>query len=243
MASRTHSERALSNAYSWVALALSAIAGAVDGIGYLLLFHIYTSHMSGNTVGMMLHIAGGNWHEAWRHLEPIVVFFLGIVAGIALTDLLVALKIARMFSIVAGLELVLLAAFLALSRSPHQWLVVWPAGAMGVQNAMLRRVGHHRVRTTFITGMITNAAQGLVEMIQAFVRRSGAREKLADFAFFGAIWVCFACGGIVAGLLFIGHGRWALLLPLSGLALLIAHDLVRPLANTPLEQASGQRSG
>lgn len=224
-----------------MALALAAIAGAVDGIGYLLLYHIFTSHMSGNTVAMMLHVASGNWHESWRHLEPVIVFFLGIVAGLALTDILADLRVARMFSIVAGFELLLLVVFLLLAHPPKQWMVVWPACAMGVQNAMLRRVGHHKVRTTFITGMLTNTAQGLVDGFRALFSGSGkARENFSDFAFYGGIWLCFACGGIFAAFLALKHGTQALLLPIGALAILVAYDIVKPLTVTPAEQASGK---
>lgn len=241
MAQPQHSERQLSNEYSWMALALAAVAGSVDGTGYLLLYHIFTSHMSGNTVAMMIYVAGGNWHEAWRHIEPIIIFFFGIVAGIALTDLLVALRVARMFAVIAGLEFILLIAFFAFAHPPQQWMVVWPAGAMGLQNAMLRRVGHYKVRTTFVTGMLTNTAQGLVETVQALATRADdAREKFGDFLFYGGIWLCFACGGIVAGIIALGHGTEALLLPLSGLALLIGYDLVAPVTEMPVEQASGE---
>jgi uncharacterized membrane protein YoaK (UPF0700 family) len=236
-----HSERKLSNRYSWIALALSGIAGAVDGIGYLLLAHIFTSHMSGNTVAMMIHVASGDWREAWRHIEPIVVFFCGIVAGIALTDMLLTLRVTRMFSIVAGLEFVLLVIFFALAHPPAQWMVVWPASAMGVQNAMLRRVGHHNVRTTFVTGMLTNTAQGLVEAIQGLLGHSEeAGKKFADFAFYGGIWLCFACGGIIAAFIALRHGTVALLLPLSGLAVMILYDLMWPVTAEPIEQASEQ---
>jgi uncharacterized membrane protein YoaK (UPF0700 family) len=169
-----------------------------------------------------------------------VVFFFGIAAGIALTDILVALRITRMFAIVAGLEFLLLVIFLLLARPPQQWMVVFPASAMGVQNAMLRRVGHHRVRTTFVTGMLTNTAQGLVETIHAMIERSGeAPQKFADFAFYGGIWLCFACGGIIAAFIALRYGATALALPIGALAVLICYDIVRPVTKTPLEQASG----
>ena len=239
MAEPKSSERDLAQQYSWIALALAAIAGAVDGIGYLLLYRIFTSHMSGNTVAMMLDVANGNWHEAWRHFEPVIVFFSGIVLGLTLTDVLVALRVARMFTLVAGIELVFLVIFLILAHPPQQWMVVWPACAMGVQNAMLRRVGHHKVRTTFITGMLTNTAQGLVDGFRALFARSGkAREKFSDFAFYGGIWLCFATGGIFAAFLALKHGSEALLLPIGALAILVAYDVVNPLAVTTPEQAS-----
>lgn len=224
-------ERQLSQRYSWLALALTLIAGATDGIGYLLLAHIFTSHMSGNTVAMTLSAASGNWREAWRHIEPIVVFFAGIVCGLALTDLLSAVKIRRMFSIVAGTETALLLAFLALARPPEQWMVVFPAAAMGIQNAMLRRVGHHRVRTTFVTGMITNAAQGLVEAVRsAVMNEQSAKKSFGDFLFYGAIWMLFAGGGICGALLCLRYGATALWLPVGSLLALIGCDLYRPVA-------------
>ena len=228
----------LKNSGSWIAFAMAAIAGSVDGIGYLLLYHVFTSHMSGNTVAMMIYVANGNWHEAWRHIEPIVIFFCGIVAGIALTDVLVARRVSRAFAVVASVELVLLIVFVALAHPAQQWMVVWPAAAMGIQNAMLRRVGHHKVRTTFVTGMLTNTAQGLVESVQALYRHSAqVREKAADFVFYGGIWLCFAVGGILAAFAELRYGSVALVLPIVGLAALIARDAVHPL--TDLEQASG----
>ncbi|HEY9180657.1 MAG TPA: YoaK family protein [Candidatus Baltobacteraceae bacterium] len=234
-------ERKLSDRYSWIALAMAAIAGSVDGIGYLLLYHVFTSHMSGNTVEMMIQVAGGNAHEAWRHLEPVVVFFFGIVGGVTLTDILLARRVTRIFAVVASLEFVLLVVFLLLAHPAQQWMVVWPASAMGVQNAMLRRVGHHSVRTTFITGMLTNTAQGLVETVRALYRRSDeTAQKFSDFAFYGGIWLCFAAGGIFAAFIEMRRGPIALLLPLSGLAVLIVHDLLDPVAKAPPGQASGE---
>ncbi|HET9095867.1 MAG TPA: YoaK family protein [Candidatus Baltobacteraceae bacterium] len=167
-------------------------------------------------------------------------FSRGICIGLALTELLIALRIARMFAVVAGFELVLLVIFMLLAHPARQWMVVWPACAMGVQNAMLRRVGHHKVRTTFITGMLTNMAEGLVQTIAELAARSGhAREKFADFAFYGGIWLSFACGGIFAAFLALSHGSAALLLPIAALAILVAYDVVSPVTATPAEQASG----
>lgn len=227
-----------------MALVMAAIAGAVDSIGYLLLAHIFTSHMSGNTVGMMLHVATGNWIEAWRHFEPIVIFFGAICAGIALTDLLTAMRITRVFTVIGCLELGLLIAFLLLAHPAQQWMVVWPASAMGLQNAMLRRAGHHAVRTTFITGMITNAAQGLVEALHGlFVHSDDAQEKFLDYLFYSGIWLCFAVGGVFAAFLEVRYGLMALLLPIGGLALMIVLDLWSPVTKSPGEQASGNAAG
>ena len=227
------SARALSRRYSWVALALSAIAGSVDGIGYLLLFHVFTSHMSGNTVGAIVHLASGGWREAWLHTEPIVAFFLGIIVGLALTDIVLAVKSPRVFAIVSGAELLFLVAFVAVARPAAQWMLVLPAAAMGVQNAMLRRAGDHRVRTTFITGMMTNTAQGLVETVRSHILRDGKqREHFADFAFYGGILVCFAAGGVAGAFLEMSGRALAMLLPICGLSALLVADLFAPFTET-----------
>lgn len=224
---------------------MAGIAGAVDSIGYLLLAHIFTSHMSGNTVGMMMHVATGNWPEAWKHFEPIVIFFVAICVGIGLTDVLTALRVTRTFAIIGGLELALLVAFFVMADQAQQWMVVWPASAMGIQNAMLRRAGHHRVRTTFITGMITNAAQGFVEAVHGLLSRSeDAGQKFADYLFYSAIWLSFAAGGVLAAYLKVRFGNDALLLPIAALAALVLLDLFNPITQPPEErQASGEGAG
>ncbi len=204
--------------YPWAAFALSFIAGGVDAIGYLVLFGIFTSHMSGNTVGMTVDVAQGHWAQAWRHFEPVAVFFAGVVAGIGLADLLQGRKVSRMFSIVAALEVALLVGFIFLTKGPAQLAVLLPAAAMGIQNALLRRAGAHNVRTTFITGMITNAAQGLVE------------RNVRNFSFYGGIWVCFAAGGVIGAWIELSHGAVSTLFPVGCLAILIACDLFTPLA-------------
>jgi uncharacterized membrane protein YoaK (UPF0700 family) len=232
-----HSERQLAQRYSWIALALALIAGSTDGIGYLLLAHVFTSHMSGNSVAMTIYVASSNWRESWRHFEPIVFFFGGIVAGLVMSDVMTEIKLLRMFSVVAGMEIVLLIAFLFLSRPPRQWMVVFPAFAMGIQNAMLRRVGHHRVRTTFVTGMLTNAAQGLVDSVRAYAaREKDAREKVQDYIFYSGIWALFAGGGICGAAIELRHGSVALWLPVGLLGILIACDLYRPFAEAPVPE-------
>jgi uncharacterized membrane protein YoaK (UPF0700 family) len=96
------------------------------------------------------------------------------------------------------------------------------------------------VRTTFITGMLTNTAQGLVEAIRASAVRSGeAREKFAEFAFYGGIWLSFACGGVLSAFLALQHGAIALVLPICGLAALIVYDVITPTTKSPAQQASG----
>ena len=44
-------------------LILAFTAGFVDAVGYIVLFQIFTAHMSGNTVAMCVHFSRQNWAE------------------------------------------------------------------------------------------------------------------------------------------------------------------------------------
>ncbi len=218
-------QREIAKQYWWIALYLSAIAGSVDGIGYLLLAHIFTSHMSGNTVTFTIDVASGNWKAAWRHLEPIAVFFAGALLGMALTGILLKLRFSRIFGAVAAIEAAFLVVFLLLAHPAMQWMVLWPAAAMGIQNALLRRVGGQPVRTTFITGMLATAANKL------------ASCEFAEFAFYASIWICFAAGGITGAFIELRNGPAALLEPIAALALLGGWDAVRPITRIAANRA------
>src|SRR3954469_25182400 len=64
-----------------LACALSALAGYVDGIGYLQLGGLFVSFMSGNSTRMGVAIAHGHWQTAAEALGLIVLFVTGAAAG------------------------------------------------------------------------------------------------------------------------------------------------------------------
>src|ERR1700753_2130532 len=64
-----------------LACALSALAGYVDGIGFLHLGGLFVSFMSGNSTRMGVSLAEGNWRGAGDALELIALFVRGARAG------------------------------------------------------------------------------------------------------------------------------------------------------------------
>jgi uncharacterized membrane protein YoaK (UPF0700 family) len=189
----------------------------VDAIGFLLLAHVFTSHMSGNTVKLTVAVASGNWQEVAWYGCAIGAFVAGAIVGLLALEAAAVREVARTFGLVASIELVLLLAFAGLARPPQEWMLSLPAAAMGVQNALLRRVGRRGVRTTVVTGMLVHFAHALV-----LRSRKGV-------ALYGLIWISFAAGGIAGAYLDYGYGPVALLLPIAGLFALICVDLVKPL--------------
>jgi uncharacterized membrane protein YoaK (UPF0700 family) len=64
-----------------LACALSALAGYVDGIGFLHLGGLFVSFMSGNSTRMGVSLAAGNWSAAAEALILIALFVLGAACG------------------------------------------------------------------------------------------------------------------------------------------------------------------
>src|ERR1700738_218226 len=64
-----------------LACALSALAGYVDGVGFLHLGGLFVSFMSGNSTRMGVSLAEGHWRSAVEALGLIVLFVIGAAAG------------------------------------------------------------------------------------------------------------------------------------------------------------------
>jgi len=64
-----------------LACALSAVAGYVDGIGFLQLGGLFVSFMSGNSTRMGVSLAAEDWTGAIQALALIALFVIGAAAG------------------------------------------------------------------------------------------------------------------------------------------------------------------
>src|SRR5207253_3805954 len=85
---------------------LSALAGYVDGIGFLHLGGLFVSFMSGNSTRMGVSLADGQWSGALDALGLIVLF----VAGAAIGSLIVLGRSAHRQAVLLLVEALLLAA-------------------------------------------------------------------------------------------------------------------------------------
>lgn len=236
---------------------LAWAAGGVDAVGYLTLFHLFTAHMSGNSAAMGAEVGRGAWTEGFRRLFPIPVFVAGVALGAVVTETGLRRKAVRPLLPTLGLEVALLAGFLfwghalqgqrelhAPAGPAYYGLAALPALAMGVQNAALRRVGKVNVRTTYVTGMLTNFTETAVEVgywlrdrtkgrgrrrLLLALRVAPRRPAARRISLFGGIWAVYVVGALLGGALQGRWGFWALLPPLAGLLGLIVADLRAPL--------------
>jgi uncharacterized membrane protein YoaK (UPF0700 family) len=242
----------VSRAVLWTLL-LGAIGGFVDAVGFITLYHLFTAHMSGNSVWFGSAFGLGEWRVSLHHLFPIPLFVLGVAVGTIAVDAAHRRGLRAPFVPALLVEAVFLTCFTIFGsayvvddavRPPAAWafylLAALPAFAMGVQNAALRQVAGQTLHTTYITGVLQSMAEnavrylywlrrcvgrsGLAHAVRTSARQPELRAALAAFA----LWLAYIIGAIGGG--FASH-RWglpALAIPVAVLIALIVIDLVHP---------------
>jgi uncharacterized membrane protein YoaK (UPF0700 family) len=238
-----------------VAVAVTWAAGFVDTTGYLRLSHIFTANMSGNTVRVSLGAATWNWNMAAQRFWPLVAFVTGLLISAAIHEAGHRREFTRTSAIVFGMEAMLLACFMALSRTvwagnlqsgePFYVCTALLGLAMGLQNATITRVGALSVKTTHITGTLTSFAEAFGEFLfwlrdrlhapyrnrwQRVYRTAWRQKTFREAVLTASLWIAFFLGGVAAVL---GLHSWgnASLVPIVVFLLLLALlDLRRPIA-------------
>lgn len=240
----------------WLALLLAWVAGTVDAVGYLVLASVFTANMSGNSVKAGLYLGQSQVQEVIPHLAPIPLFVVGVALGTFITEIVVRRRARAVVFITLGIESLLLLAFLftgntfihGAGMTDQIWqfylLLALAVLSMGLQTATLQRVGGLTVRTTYVTGMLTDAAQESVrylfwlhdhvrgqswQRMRRVLRVSPLQASFKRAVWLGAIWLFYVAGAIWGGY---GEQRWrleTLIIPLCILVGIAIADLIRPL--------------
>lgn len=216
-----------------LAYALMTIGGYVDAVGYVTLFHLFTAHQSGNSDGFGVALSGGDWTTVWRRGTAIGAFVAGVALGTVLLELARRRRPARSGLVVALCELggLVTAMGIGLASQPRQGVspastvadvaaAATLAGAMGLQNVILRRVGGHTVRTTFVTGVLTRMAEMLV--LSGFRRGRDRQALRRSGAFLGCLWLAYLAGAVGGGAAGIAMRFAALAVPIAAVAAVAA---------------------
>jgi len=238
-------------------LALASVGGFVDAIGFLVLFNMFTAHMSGNSVWFGAAIGAGSWRIGLHHLFPIPLFATGLAAGAVTVELARRRRLRAPFAPVLMIEMALLALFV-LAGAPHMadgslraaagafyGLAALPALAMGLQNAVLSRDAGQTLHTTYITGVLQTLVESavrygfwLVREVRGHgwrpaLRASPGEPALRAVRAAGLTWLAYVTGALGGGL---AAQRWelhALALPIALLAVVAGVDLAWPEATAP----------
>jgi uncharacterized membrane protein YoaK (UPF0700 family) len=211
---------------------LAFIAGATNAGGYLAVRQ-YTSHMSGIVSSMADSVAVGELGLAAAGLSALSAF----IAGAACTALLVnwgrRRRMESEYALPLLLEAGLLICFGLLGRhfEQYRWLLVSSTVAllcftMGLQNAIITKISHAEIRTTHVTGMVTDIG---IELGKAMYWNGPARaeERQRVTPDMDKLWLLarlvglFFIGGVFGAMGF-KHVGFVATVPLAFVLLLLA---------------------
>lgn len=210
-------------------MVLAFVAGAANAGGYLAV-HQYTSHMTGIVSAMADDLAAGAFGLAAAGLGALLAF----VAGAACCALMVNYARRRALHSVYALPLLLEAILLLSFGVLGAWLasvevLVVPATVtllcfmMGLQNAVITKLSNAEIRTTHITGVMTDIG---IELGKALYpnRDGGAAPVVANagrLRLLAMLALCFFAGGIAGAAGFARLG-YAATVPLAMLLVALA---------------------
>jgi uncharacterized membrane protein YoaK (UPF0700 family) len=173
-----------------LACALSALAGYVDGIGFLHLGGLFVSFMSGNSTRLGVSLAEARWSNAAEETVLIALFVAGAAAG----SLIVLGRGPHRQAWVLLAEAALLAtAALAYTLGQPDIAVAAIVLAMGLENAVFQTQVGASLGLTYITGALVKVGQ-----LAASALRGGDRWAWAPNLLLWAALVTGAVCGTLA---------------------------------------------
>ncbi len=210
-------------------LVLTFVAGAINAGGFLAVGH-YTSHMSGILSSMADNLALGALGVVGLGFAAFLPFVLGAACSAILINWGRRHSLHSRFAMPLALEALLLLGFGILGwlaqPSPGFVAVAVPllCFIMGLQNATVTKISGARMRTTHVTGIVTDIGIELGKLAYWNRDKSKADRVLADrgkLRLLVLLLCSFFIGGVIGA---IGFDRIGLLfsLPFAALLLLLS---------------------
>lgn len=147
-----------------LACALSALAGYVDGVGFIHLGGLFISFMSGNSTRLGVMIAELNWPKALEALKLIALFVVGAGLGSLVGH---GRGRHRQWMLLVTETLLLGAGGLAYLLGAPDITIIAIVLAMGLENAMFQADGGTTgIALTYMTGTLVRIGQLLAAALQ-----------------------------------------------------------------------------
>lgn len=213
-----------------LAYLLAWVAGVLNSVGFVAV-GFYTSHMTGITAGIADQLVLGGWLFVGLGTVALVFFLIGAMA--CAWQFNWARRRPRYhderFALVLLSEaaLVLVIGGLADQLDPwmlREWLLVAALGfVMGQQNALITKVSDATIRTTHITGMVTDIGieLGKALYVNRLEDREPVRADVGKLTMHLTLVSLFFVGGLLGAVGYLALGFLVLLVP-SGLLLCVA---------------------
>lgn len=207
-----------------VAWSFAGIAGALNAAGFCA-FGTFSSNMTGNVSSLANHLGLGELSFALQALALIAAFAVGAFCATLLISVGRHHRLRGVYAYSVLAEAILLIALGVLAP----WLPTGLRGTLlalglsfllGLQNATITQITDARVRTTHVTGMVTDLGIGLAHLL---ARRGGVHPgpDRGKIGLYGVTVAAFLVGGVVGVLAWRMMGM-TLLFAVAGLLTLAA---------------------
>lgn len=210
---------------------LAFVAGAINAGGFLAIGQ-YTSHMTGIVSAIADHLVLGSFAIVGAGLAALLAFTAGAACSAVLINWGRRNARSKQYAYPLAVEAALLLAFGVLGSARHEAPLFMIVAApllcfiMGLQNATITKVSGARMRTTHLTGMVTDIGIELGKLgywnrdpsrpdalkVRADRQKLGILLKVVGMFFLGAVAGCL--GFTVLGYL--------ALIPLAGVLLALS---------------------
>lgn len=239
--------------YRTMAAYLASIGGYVNSAGFVLV-GTFTSHMTGNVGRLASDVSHGEGASASGVLGLIAAFMGGAFVASMLVESDFWGSRARSYGVAVSMEALVLVSCTALydASTPSSGAPLEAAllcAAMGIQNSLVTRLSGAVVRTTHVTGVLTDlgieAARWLrwlrfrgsetLRVRLAFGRNAPERPSSSKGVLLLTIAASFGGGALLGSVAAIAAPHAVLVPPIAGLVLAATYAFVRG----PADEAEG----
>ena len=144
-----------------ILLVMTGVTGIVDAVSYLALGHVFTANMTGNIVLLGFAFAGTPGLSVSRSLVALLCFLLGAVIGGRIPVIAAPRAFAAealLLLAAAAIALRLIAPYEQLTSAAVYGVIASTGLAMGIRNAIVRKLAVPDLTTTVLTLTITGLA-------------------------------------------------------------------------------------
>jgi uncharacterized membrane protein YoaK (UPF0700 family) len=189
---------------------LAFVAGAANAGGFLAVGQ-YTSHMSGIVSSLADNAVLGEASLFVSGLSSLFSFLVGAAASAILINWGRRRNLHSIYATPLAIEAILLLCFGLLgSNLEHHRVLFVPATVcvlcfvMGLQNAMITKISRSEIRTTHVTGLVTDVGIELGKMLywntRSIAGEGIVRADKQKLALLGSLLLSFIAGGLAGAI-------------------------------------------
>lgn len=215
---------------------LAATAGFVNSGGFVMIGS-FTSHVTGSVGRVGDDIARGDMPAAVSALSLVLAFFAGAVLATLVLERSDSSRTATRYAVALLAEAAVLLSFVfiaGLSRATHPRILDAEAAllclAMGMQNSLVTRLSGAVVRTTHLTGVVTDLGIEAARWFRWYRAQlplphrpaPGSlpeRPVVGRISLLGAVTASFVAGAVLGATLTLRASRWAMCVPAAAVVL------------------------